>query len=373
VWAKREWVLPGATEADAVTLGEGWNALTPAPALAKALGIGSLHVKQCGVSQTGSFKDLGMSVLVSQVRRMRAAGQPIRAVVCASTGDTSAALAAYGAAAGIPTCVLLPASKVTTAQLVQPLAHGATVVALETDFDGCMAIVRELAADPTLYLANSMNPWRLEGQKTVAVEIVQQLGWVAPDWIALPGGNLGNTAAVGQGLALVEAHAGVARHTRILVGQVERANPLWRSFQSQFRDRPVMEAGETAATAIRIGAPVSYERAIRQLVRCGGLVTQATEDALAEAAALADRHGQYLCPQTAAALAGVAAAAREGKIGRDASVVLVSTAHGLKFTEFKVRYHEGTLADATCAGRNAPVRVAADLASVRAALAKVFP
>lgn len=368
VWSKREWVLPQATREEVVSLGEGYTPLVPMPALARALDLGELWIKQCGTAHTGSFKDLGMSVLVTQVRRMRDAGHPIRAVVCASTGDTSAALAAYGAAAGLVTCVLLPRGKITTAQLVQPLAHGAVVLALDTDFDGCMRVVQQLAKDPSFYLANSMNAWRVEGQKTVSIEIVQQLGWEAPDWIALPGGNLGNTAAVGNGLELVERLAGVPRHTKILVGQVERANPLFLSQQSGFEQRPTMSAGETSATAIRIGAPVSYDRAIRELRRCGGAVTQASENELAEAAALADRHGLYLCPQTAAALAGVRKARAEGRIGAGERVVLVSTAHGLKFTEFKVSYHEGRLADAECLQRNEPIHVEGSFDAVKRAL-----
>jgi threonine synthase len=373
VWAKREWVLPAAREAEIVTLGEGYSPLVPVPALAATLGVGELWVKQCGVAHTGSFKDLGMSVLVSQVRRMKAAGTPLRAVACASTGDTSAALAAYGAAAGLPTVILLPKSKVTVAQLVQPLAHGSVVLSLDTDFDGCMRLVQQLASDPTVYLANSMNPWRLEGQKTVALEIVQQLGWEAPDWIALPGGNLGNTAAIGMGLALLERLAGVPRKTRLLVGQVAAANPLYRSFLTGFRERPEITAGETAATAIRIGAPVSYGRAIRALERCGGEVTEATEDALADAAALADRHGQYLCPQTAAALAGVRQAAAAGRLGPQDRVVVVSTAHGLKFSEFKVRYHEGRLDGVTSRRANSPVEIAPTLDAVRRVLDQQLP
>jgi threonine synthase len=372
IWAKREWVLPGVGPDEAVSLGEGFSSLTAAPSLAREIGVGALWVKQCGVAHTGSFKDLGMSVLVTQVVRMRRHGVPLRAVVCASTGDTSAALAAYAAAAGLPACILLPRSKVTTAQLVQPLANGALVLALDTDFDGCMRIVQQIADDPTLYLANSMNPWRLEGQKTVAIEIVQQLGWEAPDWIALPGGNLGNTAAVGLGLDLVERLAGVPRHTRLLVGQVERANPFYRSYLTGFAERPVMEAGETSASAIRIGAPVSYERAIRALRRCGGVVTQASEDALADAAALADRHGQYLCPQSAAALAGIRQAVRDGQLGPRDRVVLVSTAHGLKFTEFKVRYHEGQLPDVTSRCRNEPIVLAPSVDAVRKAVTARF-
>lgn len=368
VWSKREWVHPDITQDTAVSLGEGFSALTPVPRLAKEIGVGELWVKQCGVAHTGSFKDLGMSVLVTQVVRLRAKGHPIRAVVCASTGDTSAALAAYGAAAGVPTIVLLPRGKITTAQLIQPLSHGSLVMALDTDFDGCMRIVRELSNDHSLYLANSMNPWRLEGQKTVALEIVQQLGWEAPDWIALPGGNLGNTFAVGAGLEMVETLAGVPRHTKLLVGQVENANPFYRSSLKDFAGREDMKAGETAATAIRIGAPVSFERAVKALRRCGGTVTQASEDALADAAALADVHGQFLCPQSAAALAGVRQAASDGRIGPNDRVVLVSTAHGLKFGEFKVRYHEGDLPGADSRRANRIIESDATADAVRRAL-----
>ena len=170
-------------------------------ALGSEIGVPDLWVKLCGNSHTGSFKDLGMTVLVSVVRQMIADGKPIRAVACASTGDTSAALAAYAAAAGIPAVVFLPRGKVSTAQLVQPIANGALVLALDTDFDGCMRIVQEITADQTIYLANSMNSLRIEGQKTVGIEIVQQFDWEVPDWIIIPAGNLGNVSALGKGLA----------------------------------------------------------------------------------------------------------------------------------------------------------------------------
>lgn len=368
VWARREWVHPAALPEDIVTLGEGYSALVSLPRLAREFDLGELWVKQCGVAHTGSFKDLGMSVLVTQVARLRRLGRDVRAVICASTGDTSAALAAYGAAAGIPTVVLLPTGKVTAAQLIQPLAHGSLVLALDTDFDGCMRVVQALADDPTLYLANSMNPWRLEGQKTVSIEIAQQLGWEEPDWIALPGGNLGNTGAVGAGLALVEELAGVSRRARLLVAQVAAADPFYRASAGGFAERVELRPGETSATAIRIGAPVSFQRAVRALQRCGGTVTRAEEDALADAAALADRHGLFLCPQTAAALAGIVEARRDGRIGRGERVVLVSTAHGLKFGEFKVRYHEGMLPGVESRRRNTLVQVEATAAAAQRAI-----
>lgn len=181
VWSKKEWVCPQLGPENVVTLGEGNTPLLRARGLEQELGLDRLWLKLCGNSHTGSFKDLGMTVLVSVVRQMIADGREIRAVVCASTGDTSAALAAYCAASGIPAIVLLPRDKVSTAQLAQPVANGALVLALDTDFDGCMHLVQELAEDKTIYLANSINPLRIEGQKTVSMEIVQQLGWEVPD------------------------------------------------------------------------------------------------------------------------------------------------------------------------------------------------
>src|SRR5436190_18130466 len=196
VWSKKEVVLPELEEKNIVSLGEGNSPLIQSDRLARHLGIDQIHIKQCGTSHTGSFKDLGMTVLVSSVNQIRSR---IRAVACASTGDTSAALAAYCAAAGIPAIVLLPRNKVSPAQLVQPLANGALMLSLDTDFDGCMKIVQAITRDNTIYLANSMNSLRIEGQKTVALELVQQFDWEVPDWVVIPGGNLGNVSALGKG------------------------------------------------------------------------------------------------------------------------------------------------------------------------------
>ena len=203
VWGKKEWVCPIVDDTNVVSMFEGGTNLFWAERLGQELGVEDFWIKLCGNSHTGSFKDLGMTVLVSVVKQMIAEGKPIRAVACASTGDTSAALACYGAAAGIPTVVFLPKGKVSTAQLVQPIAHGALVLALNTDFDGCMRLVREITANESIYLANSLNSLRIEGQKTVSIEIVQQYEWQVPDWLVIPGGNLGNTAALGKGLLMM--------------------------------------------------------------------------------------------------------------------------------------------------------------------------
>lgn len=369
VWGKREWVLPEIRDEEIVSLGEGRTPVLPLPRLAKELSLGELLVKQCGVSPTGSFKDLGMTVLVSAVRRMRAAGTPIRAVACASTGDTSAALAAYCARAQIPAIVFLPKNRVSLAQLIQPLSNGALVLALDCDFDRCMQIVQRITEDKSVYLANSMNSLRLEGQKTVAVELAQQLGWEVPDWVVIPGGNLGNVSALGNGFELLSALGLVERRPRIAVAQSARANPLVRSFRAGFADRATLAAGTTLASAIQIGAPVSFARAVRTLKRFDGVVEEATETELAHAAARADREGAFCCPQTGVALASLAKLALGGVIAAGSRVVVISTAHGLKFPEFKRGYHSGSLESVeSFALANPPVEVPADEGAVRKAI-----
>ncbi len=368
VWGKQEWVAPHIARGNIVSLGEGYTSLLHAPRLGQQLGIPDLWIKQCGISQTGSFKDLGMTVLVSHVNQLISHGVKIRAVACASSGDTSAALAAYAAAAGIPAIVFLPRGKVSTAQLAQPIAHGALVLALDTDFDGCMRIVQEITADEEIYLANSMNPLRIEGQKTVGIEIVQQLGWEVPDWIVIPAGNLGNISALGRGLLMMRDLGLIDRLPRLAAAQAERANPLYLSYRTGFRDYRPVTARPTLASAIRIGAPVSYERAVKTLSAFDGTVEQASEDELANAAALADRAGLYTCPQTGTALAAAAKLAATGTIAPDQRVVVISTAHGLKFTDFKVGYHRNALEDVTARHSNPLVELPADVAAVRRAI-----
>ena len=226
-------------------------------------------------------------------------------MACASTGDTSAALGAYCAAAGIPSVVLLPKDKVSIAQLVQPLANGALVLSLDTDFDGCMAVVQEITKEKTIYLANSMNTLRIEGQKTVAIEIVQQFDWEVPDWIIIPGGNLGNVHALGQGFVMMQELGLVNKLPRICLAQAERANPLYRSFQDDFKKFEPITAQPTLASAIQIGNPVSVKRAIRTLQKFNGVVEQASEQELADEAARADRTGMFNCPHTGVALAAL--------------------------------------------------------------------
>jgi threonine synthase len=373
VWGKKEWVCPGVDNENVVSMYEGHTNCFWAERLGLSIGVPDLWVKLSGNSHTGSFKDLGMTVLVSVVRQMMrmpasGGGKSIRAVACASTGDTSAAVAAYAAAAGIPAIVFLPRGKVSTAQLVQPIANGAIVLALDTDFDGCMRIVQEVTADQSIYLANSMNPLRMEGQKTVGIEIVQQFDWEVPDWIIIPAGNLGNVSSLGKGLLMMRELGLIDRLPRIACAQAAHANPLYLSFLTGFQEYHPVEAKKTLASAIQIGAPVSYERAVKALREFEGVVEQATEDELSHAAARADRAGLYSCPQTGVALSALFKLVERGQILPEHSVIVISTAHGLKFTGFKVGYHDQTLANVTARHANPPLDLPAEPAVVRRAI-----
>jgi threonine synthase len=372
VWGKREWVAPEVLDESIVSTGEGGTNVFWADRLGREIGVADLWIKLCGNSHTGSFKDLGMTVLVSVVRQAIAENKlSTRVLCCASTGDTSASLAAYGAAAGLPVAVLLPRGRVSTAQLVQPLAHGARVFALETDFDGCMAVVKELARRGLVYLANSMNPLRIEGQKTVSLEIVQQFEWESPDWVFLPSGNLGNAAALYAGFKMMLELGLIARIPRLCVAQAERANPMYRAF---IAGKDVVEpivAGETLASAIQIGNPVSAPRAMAALRAMNGIVEQATEEELAEACARADRTGLYTCPHTGVALACLFKLRARGLVQPQHRVVVISTANGLKFTEFKLAYHERRIAGVDARRANDPIMMQPDVERIANAIAEM--
>src|SRR6266404_2352606 len=371
VWGKKEWILPQIDHANIVSLYEGGTNLFWAERFGKVIGVDELWVKLCGNTHSGSFKDLGMTVLVSQVKQMISEGAPIKAVACASTGDTSAALATYCAAAGIQSIVLLPRGKISTAQLVQPLSNDALVLYLDTDFDGCMTLVQEITKDESIYLANSMNSLRVEGQKTVGIEIVQQFDWQAPDVIIIPGGNLGNVSALGAGLRMMKDLGLIKKLPRIVVAQAERANPLYRSYLRNFESFEPMQAQKTLASAIQIGDPVSVEKAIRTLKQFQGIVEQATEEELAEAAALGDRTGMFNCPHTGVALAVLIKLLKAGKIDKSERVVVISTAHGLKFVEMKVKYHQEEL-EFRSQHPNKPVELPARLDAVKEALKRAL-
>ena len=373
VWTQREWVLPGLEERDIVSLGEGRVPLVPMPSLARELGCEQLWVKQCGHNPTGSFKDVGMTALVSMVQALRRR-QHVSAIACASTGDTSAALSAYAARAGIPAIVFLPADKVSDEQLAQPLSSFATTCALDTDFDGCMRLVAEFCQRHGVYLANSMNPLRIEGQKTLAIEICQQLGWRMPDWIIVPSGNLGHVTAIGKGLKLLRTIGLIQKLPRLCAAQAAAAAPLYAAFRNGWTFQPQV-AGPTQASAIRIGHPVNVDKAIAILKELDGVVEQASEDEITHAWLLGDRHGLYADPHTGVALAALRHLCAQGTVRADEQVVVVSTAHGLKFSGQKLTHHRARSKDhgpQTEAGaalpQNPPVIVAPRLDALEAVL-----
>ena len=365
VWGKKEWVLPDVQPENVVSMYEGHTNLFWADRYGRELGLEDLWLKLCGNTHTGSFKDLGMTVLVSMVNEMRARGKHVPAVACASTGDTSAALAAYAAAAGIPAIVFLPRDKISLAQLIQPVANGAIVFALDTDFDGCMEIVKEVAANDGIYLANSMNSLRIEGQKTVGIEIVQQFDWEVPDWIIIPGGNLGNVSALAKGLDMMLELGLISRKPRIVCAQAEQANPLYLAYRRGFESFEPIAARPTLASAIQIGNPVSYAKAVDAIQRYDGIVEQASESELAEEAARADRTGLFNCPHTGVALAALRKLVDAGTIHKGDRVVVISTAHGLKFVDTKVRYHAMEIEGVSSNHANPQIDLPADYATVR--------
>jgi len=373
VWSKKEWILPGIADEDIVSMYEGSSNLFWAERYGREMGMTDLWVKQCGISHTGSFKDLGMTVLVSQVNRLRKLKpEAVQAVGCASTGDTSAALSAYCAAAGIPSIVFLPADKISLAQLVQPIANGALVLSIDTDFDGCMKLIKDVTAASPIYLANSMNSLRLEGQKTAAIEILQQFDWQVPDWIIIPGGNLGNIYAFYKGFKMARDLGLTDRLPRMVCAQAQNANPLYRAFRDGFDKFEPVKAQTTFASAIQIGDPVSIDRAILALKETNGLVEEASEEELMDAAARADLTGMFNCPHTGVALSALTKLRERGVISPSDRTVVVSTAHGLKFAQAKVQYHSSAIEGMSCQYANPPVQVKEDFGAVMDAIGKKF-
>ena len=365
VWGKKEWVCPNLDNANVVSTLEGGTNLFWAERLGNQLGLSDLWIKQCGMAHTGSFKDLGMTVLVSMVKQMISEGRNIRAVACASTGDTSAALAAYCAVAGIPAIVFLPRDKVSLSQLIQPITHGVLTLSLDTDFDGCMKLVKQVCEKNDIYLANSMNSLRIEGQKTISFEIVEQFNWEVPDVVVVPGGNLGNVSAIGRGFEMLKELGLIDKYPRLVCAQAQQADPLYRSYKSGFKKFEAIQAKTTLASAIQIGDPVSVKKAIKTLQTFDGIVEEATESELANAVGRANLTGLFCCPHTGVALAVLEKLVNQGKIKKHDRVVVVSTANGLKFTDFLHKYHTGNLEGISSEFAYSPINLPADYEKVK--------
>ena len=361
VWRYRP-LLPPLPDEAIVSRWEGNTPLYVDDRLAAYAGLapGQLAFKHEGHNPTASFKDRGMTVGVSHARAVGA-----RIVACASTGNTSASLASYAAAAGLPALVLIPEGKISGGKLAQTLAYGARVVQVPGDFDQALGLLRQLTDAYDVYLVNSVNPFRLEGQKTIVFELIEQLGWQAPDVIALPAGNLGNTAAFGK--ALVELHRVglIDRLPRLAVIQAAGAAPFAAYHASGYaRFEPVV--ADTVATAIKIGNPASTPRARRSVEQTNGLVTTVGDDEILDAKAAIDRAGIGCEPASAASLAGLRRLVAEGAIAPDASAVAVLTGHVLKDADAVVAYHLG---ERDRPGANRPISVAAELPALERALA----
>ena len=292
---------------------------------------GDLFFKHEGENPTGSFKDRGMTVAVTQAVRVKAT-----AIACASTGNTSASLAAYAAQAGLRAIVFVPAGKVASGKLAQTLAYGATALAIRGDFDVAMRLVRDACDRLGIYLVNSINPWRIEGQKTIVWELLQDLRWEAPDWIVVPAGNLGNTSAFGKALREAVANKWIDRMPRLASIQAEGANPFFRSYAEAFASRHRVTA-ETIASAIRIGDPVSHDKAVSAIRDTNGVVEQVTDAEIMAAKREIDQLGIGCEPASAATLAGVKKLRAAGVMKEGERVVCVLTGHILKDPEANYR------------------------------------
>ncbi len=335
VWRYRELILP-APDAYVVSRPEGNTSLYPvgiencSPSrsghrqIGLYAGLERFFLKHEGENPTGSFKDRGMTVGVTMANMLGS-----KAVACASTGNTSASLASYAAQTGMRGIVFLPAGNVAAGKLAQSLAYGAETIQIEGDFDDAMRLVEQVCNELGIYLLNSLNPFRVEGQKAIGFEILQQLDWQAPDWLVLPAGNLGNTSAIGKAFRQAYQLSLISHMPRIASIQAEGANPFYRSFKQGFVARETVQA-DTVATAIKIGNPVSYTRARRVIEESDGLVESVSDDEILAAKAVIDRAGIGCEPASAATLAGIRRLVARGVIRRDEHVVGVLTGNLLK-------------------------------------------
>lgn len=359
VWRYRE-LLPLADMSRIVTLAEGNTPVLDAPRAARYAGLDALRFKHQGFNPTGSFKDNGMTAGASQALRLG-----LKRVACVSTGNTSASMAAYASAAGLTPIIFLPHGNISYGKLAQALEYGALTVQVEANFDQILKLVRELAEKTGIYLLNSVNPFRIEGQKTIMVELLDQLDWRVPDWIVLPGGNLGNISAFGKAFRELLALGLIDRLPRFAVVQAEGSAPFHEYFHRRGAFLPVAKP-ETLATAIRIGDPVSWPKAIQVIDESGGVVEKVTEQEIADAKAVIGQCGIGCEPASAATLAGVKKLVGAGVMRADASVVAVLTGHVLKDPDYIYRYHTDQL-ETPSGGKispafaNRPVTAAADL------------
>jgi len=338
VWRFRELLPILRDEQHIVSLREGNTPLYHLVRTADSTGADRIFAKHQGMNPTGSFKDTGMTTALSVAYE-----RGFSWVACASTGNTSAAMAAYAARAGMRSLVLIPEGKIAWGKLSQALDYGALTIQLKTDFDGCVKVLAEVVRRAPVYLLNSVNPYRLEGQKTPALEIAEQMSWDVPDHIIVPGGNLANSSALGKGFLEMKHLGLIDRVPRVSVVQAEGANPLYRSMQDSGGEHLVPVEANTRASAIRIGNPASWKKAVNVVRATGGWVEQATEAEIALAKAEIGAEGIGCEPASAVTMVGLKKFMAEGKISVHETVVLLLTGHTLKDSDYTINYHRGTL------------------------------
>ena len=339
VWRFRE-MLPIVAEDQAITLREGNTPLYEMPKAAASLGMNWLLAKHQGMNPTGSFKDTGMTAALSV-----AVARGFEWVACASTGNTSAAMAAYAARAGLRSFVLIPEGKIAWGKLSQSMDYGSMTIQLRTDFDGCVRVLTEVVQRAPVYLLNSVNPYRLEGQKTPVLEILEQTDWQVPHHLVVPGGNLANCSALGKGFAELKHLGFISRVPKISVIQASGAAPLYRSLHEHGGVRLEPVTADTRASAIRIGNPASWKKAVRVLAETGGWCEQVSEREIAQAKAEIGAEGIGCEPASAVTLAGLKKLVADGRVGREETAVLLLTGHTLKDPEYTIKFHRGDLMD----------------------------
>ncbi|MEQ8766496.1 MAG: threonine synthase [Planctomycetota bacterium] len=337
VWRYRELILPF-VDVDLVCRGEGNTGLYESPGIAAYASVKRLALKHEGENPTGSFKDRGMCVGVTMAKRLGCAR-----VACASTGNTSASLAAYAAVSGLDGVVFIPSGKIAFGKLSQALAYGATTLQIEGDFDDAMRLVQEVSNRAGIYLLNSVNPFRIEGQKAILFELLQDRGWTVPDWIVLPGGNLGNSSAIGKALIELKTLGWIERLPRLAVIQAHGANPLYRMVHEGLERLVPVRGAETVATAIRIGDPVSWKKCRRALEATNGVVEEVTDEEILAAKRVVDAAGIGAEPASCATVAGLKKLVESGVVDPEADICGILTGHVLKDPQVVVDAHRDDL------------------------------
>lgn len=333
VWRFKELVLPEIREREIVSKQEGNTRLYRNKKLSKWLSVENLFLKHEGENPTGSFKDRGMTVAVTQANALN-----VTAVMCASTGNTSASLAAYASEAEMTGFVLIPKGNVAVGKISQALAYGAKTLVVNGDFDACMTLIRDAQEKLNAYPLNSINPFRLEGQKTIIWETLIQLHWKVPDWFIFPGGNLGNTSAFGKALHEFHQLGFIDKMPRFAVIQAQGASPFYEAFKNRFKEM-IPQKAETIATAIRIGNPVNYSKAVRSLQWTNGVVESVSDEEILEAKAHVDAAGIGAEPSSCATVAGIRKLVENGTLKHNETVVGILTGNLLKDPQTIVDYH----------------------------------